>query len=130
MKFPRGVRWIPWAAALSVVAATLLAYLPARAAIPWVNSPGTKGGGTNTEVTPPAPPPVPPTNSSTPPPPPQPPPNPPSPPPSGPPPGPPTPPPPHNTPEPATLVSALLGAGVLGLFTLRRRNRKGQEKSS
>jgi PEP-CTERM motif len=126
MKFPRGVRWIPWAAVVSVVAATLLANLPARAGVPWLGKPP-KGGLTNSEVSPPPPPPVPPTNSSTPPPPPPPP--PPSPPPNSPPPPPNSPPPPpHNTPEPATLVSALLGAGVCGLLALRRRNRKGEQK--
>ena len=40
-----------------------------------------------------------------------------------PPPPPPIDPPPHGTPEPASLVSALLGTGLMSLFALRRRRK-------
>jgi hypothetical protein len=71
---------------------------------------------------PPSPPPAPPPS----PPPPQPPPTPPLPPPA-PPPAPPPSPPPHQSPEPATLVSGLLGLCVAGVYALRRRRRIGHE---
>ncbi len=46
------------------------------------------------------------------------------PPPPPPPPPPHTPPPTDTAPEPATLISSALGAGILGLYSLRRRIRK------
>jgi hypothetical protein len=74
---------------------------------------------------PPPPPPPPPVPPPAPAPPPPPPPAPPPPPP--PPPGPPPPPPPNNSPEPATLISGLVGLGVAGLYALRRRRKATQK---